>query len=155
MPFQVTIENTDETFRCRDEDNVLQAMEQLRRKGIPVGCRNGGCGVCKVKVIEGRYAKKKMSRAVVSEEDEARGCVLACRIYPQSDLRVRVEGKMLRAVFAGGGMSFGFEFSTTPQVIRSGTTTRNDIETPAATAAAGSASSGSPMCEIDGHRDDK
>ena len=119
MPFQVTIENTDETFRCRDEDNVLQAMEQLRRKGIPVGCRNGGCGVCKVKVIEGRYAKKKMSRAVVSEEDEARGCVLACRIYPQSDLRVRVEGKMLRAVVAAGGDSIRFRvLEMTSQMMR-------------------------------------
>lgn len=123
MPFQVTIENTGEAFRCRDEENVLRAMEQLRRRGIPVGCRNGGCGVCKVQVIEGQYAKKKMSRSVVSEEEEAQGCVLACRIHPQSDLRVKVVGKMVRAVVAAGGASFSFEFSTTLQVISPDKTT--------------------------------
>jgi ferredoxin len=112
MPFQVAIENTGETFGCGVEENVLRAMEQLRRKGIPVGCRNGGCGVCKVQVIQGRYAKKKMSRAVVSADEEAQGCVLACRIYPQSDLRVNVVGKMARAVEARRSASFSLEFST-------------------------------------------
>ena len=118
MAYQVTIENTGETFRCGAEENVLRSMEQLRRKGIPVGCRNGGCGVCKVQVIEGRYAKKKMSRAVVSVEEEARGCVLACKIYPQSDLRVHVVGKMVRSVEARKSASFSFEFSTAFQVVQ-------------------------------------
>jgi ferredoxin len=118
MPFQVTIENTGETFACKEVDNVLKAMEQLRRKGIPVGCRNGGCGVCKVRVTEGRYLKKKMSRAVVSAQEEAQGCVLACKIYPQSDLRVDVVGKMARAVVARNSASFSFEFTTTTDVFQ-------------------------------------
>ncbi|MDR3451196.1 MAG: 2Fe-2S iron-sulfur cluster-binding protein [Rhodoferax sp.] len=118
MLHQVTIENTGETFRCGGEDNLLKAMEQLRCKGIPVGCRNGGCGVCKVRVIEGRYARKKMSRAVISAEEEEQGCVLACKIQPQSDLRVEVVGKMVRAVVARRSTSFSFEFSTTLHVFQ-------------------------------------
>lgn len=118
MKFQVTIENTGETFACGEDCNVLKAMEQLRRKGIPVGCRNGGCGVCKVQVIEGRYAKRKMSRAVVSAEEEAQGCVLACKIQPQSDLRVNVVGKMVRAVVAQRSAPFSFEFSTALLVVQ-------------------------------------
>ena len=114
--FQVTIENTGETFPCSAADNVLKAMEQLRRKGIPVGCRNGGCGVCKVRVIDGHYAKKKMSRAVVSAEEEAQGCVLACKINPQSDLRVDVVGKMVRAVVARKSASFSLDFARLAQV---------------------------------------
>ena len=74
MHFVVTIDNTGETFRCSDESNVLQGMEQLQRKGIPVGCRNGGCGVCKVQVTEGLYTKRKMSRGVISVDEEASGC---------------------------------------------------------------------------------
>jgi len=116
MTFQITIQNTGETFACRMVDNVLKAMEQLRRKGIPVGCRNGGCGVCKVRVIEGHYAKRKMSRAVVSEEEEAQGRLLACKTYPRSDMKVEVVGKMARAVIARKSASFSFEFTKTPQV---------------------------------------
>lgn len=98
MSHAVTITNTGETFRCSGEENVLAAMERLRRNGIPVGCRNGGCGVCKVRVIEGQVTRRKMSRAVVSAEEEALGQALACKIYPQSDLRISVVGKMVRTI---------------------------------------------------------
>ena len=118
MPaFQVTLVNTGESFACRDDSDVLHAMEQLQRKGIPVGCRNGGCGVCKVEVVHGAYARRKMSRAVVTEQEEARGCVLACKISPQSDLQLRVVGKMVRAVEArkSKATSFDFGFMATSQ----------------------------------------
>ena len=118
MLFQVTIENTGETFRCSSEDNVLKAMEQLRCKGIPVGCRNGGCGTCKVRVTTGHYVKMKMSRAVLSEEEERQSCVLACKTYPRSDMKVDVVGKMVRAVVARRSPASRFEFVTAPQVIQ-------------------------------------
>src|SRR3989442_13458949 len=87
MEFQVRIQNTGESFRCTHEQNVLKAMEQLCRKGIPVGCRGGGCGVCKVRIEAGAVRTEKMSRAAISAAEEADGLVLACRVYPQSDLR--------------------------------------------------------------------
>jgi len=116
MSFIVTIENTGETYACREEQNVLQGMEQLQRKGIPVGCRNGGCGVCKVQVTSGHYIGRKMSRGVVSADEEASGCVLACRIYPQSDLRVEVVGKMARAIEAKKSAAFDFGFATMTKI---------------------------------------
>ncbi len=73
-------------------------MEQLGRKGIPVGCRGGGCGICKIEIVRGDYSCKRMSRAHISVEEEAQGVVLACRTTPQSDLDVRVLGKIQRAV---------------------------------------------------------
>jgi ferredoxin len=116
MHFQVTIENSGEIFRCGEEMNVLEAMEKARCKGIPVGCRNGGCGACKVRVTEGHYVKRKMNRAVLSAEEEARGCVLACKTYPQSDLSVNVLGRTWRPVTAHGGAAFSFAFTTTAPV---------------------------------------
>ena len=98
MHFVVTIENTGETFRCGEEDNVLQAMEQLQRRGIPVGCRNGGCGVCKVQVLSGSFTKRVMSREHISAEEEAQGCVLACRVKPTSAITLQVVGKMKKNV---------------------------------------------------------
>jgi len=96
--FSVLIEDSGEFVRCGADDNVLRAMEVLGRKGIPVGCRGGGCGVCKVRVTTGRYHTRKMSRACVSEAEEAVGIVLACKLFPDSDLELKVEGKMLRAL---------------------------------------------------------
>ncbi len=70
-------------------------MEQLGRKGIPVGCR-GGCGVCKVRIVAGKYHATKMSPQHVTREDEANGFVLACRTLPHSDICLTVEGKMIK-----------------------------------------------------------
>ena len=111
-PHTVTIVNTQETFVCKEDENVLRGMERLARKGIPVGCRNGGCGVCKVRVAAGLYDTRKMSRSVVSEAEEMQGCVLACKIFPRSDLVVEVVGKMVKSIVArrasvGFSMTFG------------------------------------------------
>lgn len=94
----ITIEDTGESYRCADHRSVLEGMEALGKKGIPVGCRQGGCGVCKVQILEGQYSKRVMSRAHVSAEEEASGCVLSCRIKPTSDLRIRVIGPMKKNV---------------------------------------------------------
>lgn len=96
----VGIEDSGESFVCGPQENLLHAMERLGRRGIPVGCRGGGCGVCKVSVIEGEFVARKMSRAQVSAAEEAAGIGLACRMYPRSDMRLRVLGAMRRAIVA-------------------------------------------------------
>ena len=68
---QVTIVETGEVYRCREDETLLAGMERLGKRGIPVGCRGGGCGVCKVQVEAGEYSKRVMSRAYVSAEEEA------------------------------------------------------------------------------------
>jgi len=98
--FEIAIQNTGESFCCREDEHVLGAMERALCKGIPVGCRNGGCGACKVQVTQGRYVKRKMNRAVLSLEEEARGVALACKIYPQSDMKVKAIGAMAEAMVA-------------------------------------------------------
>ncbi|WP_404301315.1 2Fe-2S iron-sulfur cluster-binding protein [Alicycliphilus denitrificans] len=96
--FVVHIEDTGEHYTALDTRSVLEGMEALGKKGIPVGCRQGGCGVCKVQVLEGQYTRRVMSRAHISAEEEAAGCVLSCRIYPASDLRLNVIGAMKKNV---------------------------------------------------------
>lgn len=94
----VTIEETGESYRCAQNESLLVGMERLGKRGIPVGCRGGGCGVCKIAVTAGSFTRKVMSREYVSAEDEAAGRVLACRVYPTSDIRLRVLGKMAKNV---------------------------------------------------------
>ena len=101
MPHKVFIEDTQEEYRCRDDQHLLAGMEALGRKGIPVGCRGGGCGVCKIEITSGQYTKRVMSRDHVTAEEEARGCVLACRVKPLSDISLKVVGKMKKNVVRG------------------------------------------------------
>lgn len=95
---QVFIEDTQEQYPCGNAESALAALARSGRKGIPVGCVGGGCGVCKVEVVEGTFQKKVMSRSHISAEDEAAGRVLACCIKPTSDLRLAVVGKLRKNV---------------------------------------------------------
>jgi len=112
VPFAVVIENTGEAFRCAAEVSVLEAMERAMCRGIPVGCRNGGCGACKIRIIGGDYVRRKMSRAVLSVEEEARGYALACKTFPRGDMTVNVVGIPPRADPVRGGAGHRFEFGT-------------------------------------------
>lgn len=99
MPkFDILIGDTGEQFACSDARSLLEGMVVLGRKGIPQGCRNGGCGVCKVAILSGEVVKSVMSRAHVSEEDEYAGRVLACRVRPASDIRLAVLGGMKKGL---------------------------------------------------------
>ncbi|WP_018230571.1 2Fe-2S iron-sulfur cluster binding domain-containing protein [Methyloversatilis universalis] len=96
--YAVTVEGLDRAFSCRAGDALLTAMLARGLRDIPVGCRGGGCGVCKVEVLGGRYAALKMSVDHVTAEDRLQHRVLACRIVPHSDLTVRVIGQMANTV---------------------------------------------------------
>ena len=90
----VHVEQTGETFPCAHDESLLQGMLRLGRKGIPVGCVNGGCGVCKVHIMEGQIKSLgPVSRAHVTTEEAAAGFTLACRVAPVTAVRLEVTGK--------------------------------------------------------------
>lgn len=82
----MTMIGVEETFPCRTGQSLLDALILARRTAVKVGCRNGGCGVCRVRITQGRYESGRMTRSRISEAEEAQGIVLACRIYPGTDL---------------------------------------------------------------------
>lgn len=88
--YRVEIIGTGTRYACAAGQDLLCAMEQQGVRGIPVGCRRGGCGACKVQIVEGRYDSLKMSAAQVGEQDKAAGYALACRVLPRSDIRLRL-----------------------------------------------------------------
>lgn len=89
--FEIHVVDQDRTFYCSSDKNLLVGMERFNTDCIDVGCRGGGCGVCKIKVLEGTYISKRMSKAHISEQDLEEGIVLACRIFPDSDMKITVE----------------------------------------------------------------
>lgn len=94
----VRVRQSGESYQCDEGETLLQGMARIGRKCIPAGCLNGGCGVCKVAIRAGAVRKcGPMSRAHVSEQEEAQGVVLACRVAPGGPVELEVLGKMRKA----------------------------------------------------------
>jgi 3-phenylpropionate/trans-cinnamate dioxygenase ferredoxin reductase subunit len=98
----VCVAQTGETYPCASDESLLRGMLHLGRKGIPVGCVNGGCGVCKVRIVDGRVTPLgPISRAHVSVDEECAGLTLACRVAPASAVTLEVAGKLERPFSRG------------------------------------------------------
>ena len=95
--FAVAILQTTESYMCARDESLLRGMLKLGRKGIPVGCVNGGCGVCKVRIVNGTVNKiGPVSRAHVSAQEEAEGYTLACRVAPATEVSLEVVGRLVK-----------------------------------------------------------
>jgi len=106
----VHVAQTNEQYPCATTESLLTGMMRLGRKGIPVGCVNGGCGVCKVRVLEGTVTSLgPVSRAHVTQDEEACGYTLACRVAPATPVRLEVAGKFEKP------FSRGYAKAATPQ----------------------------------------
>lgn len=92
--FIITVKDTGEKFECSSNESVIKGMAKLGKKGIPYGCASGACGACKVKVESGSFRKEEMNREYISKREESKEIIQACRIYPQSDLVISIEGAM-------------------------------------------------------------
>jgi ferredoxin len=68
-------------------------LDTMRRVGWThrFGCRRGGCGVCRVTVVQGTtHDAALVADAVLSPEDRSAGVRLSCRAVPDTDLVVLV-----------------------------------------------------------------
>ena len=95
MKYDVNVPGSGERFSCSEDQHLLQGMQTVHLgvpmlEAIPVGCRGGGCGICRIRVLAGEYEAKKMSRKHIAVADQERGIVLACRVYPRSELSIEV-----------------------------------------------------------------
>lgn len=88
--FRVRVAGTPVQFLAPADIPLLHGMIAAGASAVTVGCRGGGCGICRIRVIGGLYRALPMSRSRISEADEAAGIVLACRIIPQGDLEIEV-----------------------------------------------------------------
>lgn len=87
MKYTIKDAQSGTTFIGRDDESIFRAMHKSGRSIFKGGCEGGGCGICKVKILEGEYLVfKNMSRAHVSEEEELQGIVLACCVKPSGDI---------------------------------------------------------------------
>jgi ferredoxin len=76
-------------FFCQANESVLAGAERSGMLALPVGCRRGGCGVCRIRVVSGRFNAGFMSNAHLTAMQPADGFSLACRNNTLSDLVIR------------------------------------------------------------------
>lgn len=95
MAFKVEVDNADDSIICREGQSVLLAMTGRSGRCIQVGCRSGGCGVCRVQVLAGSYRTGTMSLSQVDLDERSQGIALACQLYPESDLKIRTIGRLI------------------------------------------------------------
>lgn len=111
MSFSVAL-GESRGFDCDAQRSVLDAMMSRGRSGITVGCRGGGCGVCKVRVVRGRYRTGVMSAACVSAAEREADVALACKLFPDSDLVLEVLGGIGRVLSRQGSSAFFDHYRT-------------------------------------------
>ena len=123
MP-EVTILPDGLQVTAAEAETVLKA---LSRAGLRyrVGCKRGGCGICKVQLVLGevRY-ERPVADSVLSDDERVEGICLSCRAVPITNIAIELqEGDRLRKV-----LGFAFPNSAPPPPGRSAPnpTTRND-----------------------------
>ncbi len=89
MTFSVTVQPSGHRFEVQDDETVLAAG--LRAGiGLPYGCKNGACGSCKGRLVEGRVAHDPHQANALSADEAARGFALFCSARPEADLTIEV-----------------------------------------------------------------
>ncbi|MCF7200766.1 2Fe-2S iron-sulfur cluster-binding protein [Pseudomonas oligotrophica] len=90
--YRITETASGASFFCEEGQSVLQAMESQHLGCVKVGCRGGGCGLCRVQVHSGRYECGRMSIRHINAQARELGQALACRLLPHSDLAIEFLG---------------------------------------------------------------
>ncbi len=85
MSFKTTIQPTNHSFPIAKDETILEAALE-HGYALPYSCRNGACGVCKGKVLQGSVDHGKSQAFMLSEEEKAAGLALFCCAKPLSDL---------------------------------------------------------------------
>ena len=85
MTFQVTVQPSGRQFTCDDDETVLAAAIR-QGVGLPYGCKNGACGTCKGKLLEGAVTHGPHQEKALSATEEQQGASLFCCAKPHSDL---------------------------------------------------------------------
>jgi len=84
-PFKVTVQPSGRAFDVDGGEAILPAA--IRQGiGMPYGCKDGACGSCKCKKLEGVVVHGAHQSKALSAEEEAAGYILTCCGVPQTDL---------------------------------------------------------------------
>jgi len=84
MTFKVSVQPAGLTFDVNRDEAILPAAIRSG-VGLPYGCRDGACGSCKSRLLEGRVSHGAHQGKALSAAEEQAGWILTCCATPQTD----------------------------------------------------------------------
>lgn len=94
----LTIQPTGEVIYLEPGETLLAGLFKAGYS-YTVGCRRGGCAICKVDVREGGFSyNRPVADSVISESERTDGTCLSCRAVAESDLTIELRADCVRLV---------------------------------------------------------
>lgn len=82
-----------------DPGDTLLVGLQKAGYAYTVGCRRGGCGICKIDVLVGDFSYcRPVADTVITTQERSDGTCLSCRAVPEDDLTIQLRDASLRLV---------------------------------------------------------
>jgi CDP-4-dehydro-6-deoxyglucose reductase, E3 len=98
MSLNITIQPAGRSFAAERDEPILAAA--IRHGiGLPYGCRDGACGSCKSRLLEGRVIHGVHQAKALTDAEEAQGLILTCCATPQTDCVVEARGVAAEGAF--------------------------------------------------------
>jgi CDP-4-dehydro-6-deoxyglucose reductase len=85
MSFNISVLPSGRSFAAEPDEAILAAGIRCG-VGLPYGCKDGACGSCKCRKLEGTVVHGPHQSKALSPEEEAGGFILTCCGVPQSDV---------------------------------------------------------------------
>lgn len=86
----------------REGEPILTGLFRCGFTVRKLGCRRGGCGICKLDLVTGEVTYEKIvADEVLSGEEKADGKCLTCRAIPVGDVTLHVDDGEISAAPAG------------------------------------------------------
>ncbi|MDP4154805.1 MAG: 2Fe-2S iron-sulfur cluster binding domain-containing protein [Bacillota bacterium] len=85
----IKVEPDERTIIGNDNDFILDTAIRNGVK-IKVGCKGGGCGICKIQILEGDVDRGHSARSVLPLNEIKQGYALACQTKPNTDVVINI-----------------------------------------------------------------
>ncbi len=94
----VTIHPTGEVIYLEPGETVLSGLYKAGF-AYTVGCRRGGCAICKVDCRSGEFQyNHRVADTVITDVERTDGTCLSCRAVPETDITIELRGENVRLV---------------------------------------------------------
>ncbi|WP_121251945.1 2Fe-2S iron-sulfur cluster-binding protein [Nocardioides ferulae] len=88
----VRIEPSGFVARLQPGEPVLAGLHRCGFTVRQVGCRRGGCGICKLELVQGEVTyEKAVAGTVLTSDERASGTCLTCRAVPAGDITLHID----------------------------------------------------------------
>ncbi len=85
MSFNITVQPSGRSFVAQDNESVLTAAMR-QGIGLPYGCKDGACGSCKCRKLQGTVSQGTHQIKALSVEEAAQGFILTCCATAMTDV---------------------------------------------------------------------